>query len=101
MKQSSLLERDTNRDTNRDIQECLCSADRDGNRDKTGEGIGDTHPNVPIAGGHVPFVPSRMSRQQRRQSFAAWVNAGRPWPPPLGLVSSCLTPLVRARRERW
>jgi hypothetical protein len=58
---------------------------------------------------HVPFtqpvsrsdVPVKMSRQQRLQSFAAWVNAGRPWPPPVGLVSSCLTPLVRARREKW
>jgi hypothetical protein len=100
MKQSSLFERDTNRDTNRDIQDCLCSANRDGNRDKTGEGIGDTPPMSRLTVGHVPFVPSRMSRHQRRQSFAAWIASGRPWPPPIGLVSSCLTPLVRARREK-
>jgi hypothetical protein len=101
--------RDMNRDTNRDIQDSLCFLRRDEKRDISGVGIGDTPPMSRLASGHVPHVPCPDvpdvpvhldSRAARRAAFATWIAAGRPWPPPAGLVSACLTPLVRPGRER-
>lgn len=45
--------------------------------------------------------PPRLNRRQRRETFAAWTAAGKPWPPPAGLTSSCITPLLRKRQEQW
>lgn len=42
-----------------------------------------------------PEGPRLMNRAERRRVYDQWVADGSPWPPPPGLVSSCLEAAMR------
>lgn len=50
----------------------------------------------------TPAAPEPFSRaDDRRRAYAAWVEAGRPWPPPAGLTSAIAGACLRREQPRF